>query len=124
MPNKHNENSTNRTSGSAKRHPQYTHDDLGRPIVQIMLPDGTHAVADLDKFRVLRENETTDQWFFNQNSHGRGYVRCRYKGGNAMVSRLITNAPVGSFVCHRNGNQRDLRMSNLRVTLKKGKVNA
>ncbi len=93
-------------------------------MVQIMLPDGTHAVADVDKFRALQENGTTDQWFFNQNSHGRGYVRCRYKGGNAMVSRLITNAPEGSFVCHRNGNQRDLRMSNLRVTLKKGKRNA
>jgi hypothetical protein len=105
--------------GKHKRTPVATKDNNDNSVIQVPLPDGSHAILNERDFFNLMDNDLTDQWLVNDNGRSTGYVRCMYHGQLTTVARLITNAPVNSSVKVINGNFRDLRRRNLKVVLRK-----
>lgn len=62
-------------------------------------------------------------WNKKTNKVPRFYAGCNlHGGGNALMHRLIMNAPKGKIVDHVNGDERDNRRANLRICTQKENI--
>lgn len=104
--------------------PVFALDEQGNSVVYVPLSDGTQAIVDASALRRLTSIGLTSRWTINSDGDNRLYVRCRYKGRMTIVARLITAAAPNTLIRYKNGDHRDLRRSNLKVTLKKASLYA
>ncbi|MEX1035036.1 MAG: hypothetical protein WDZ54_03715 [Sneathiella sp.] len=102
-----------------KRRPTYTLDELKNSVVHVPLSDGSYAIVNASDFQRLINSGVTDQWTISSNGDNAVYVRCRHMGKMYTVARLITGTPANTNIRYKNGDHRDLRKSNLKLTMKK-----
>lgn len=96
------------------RIPQYHTDHDGRGIV--LIPLANHpmpAKLFAEDYEWLRSRGMSDQWTFNPNSAGYGYVRCAVDGLQT-VARLLVQAGPGIIVRYHDGDPLNLRTDNLK----------
>ncbi len=78
----------------------------------IMLNTGNYVMVDDEWEEVLRKID----WTENRAKHSKtSYAHARVNGIPIYMHRLITSAPVGSYVDHVNHNGLDNQLENLRV---------
>lgn len=75
--------------------------------LEVMVSNNCRFIVDLDDADIVEEHV----WWTN----GSGYVETHTKGKTVKLHRLLTNAPDGKFVDHRDGNTLNNRRQNLRI---------
>jgi hypothetical protein len=96
-------------------------DPDGRKVVKVPLNNRArpHQYATLDQTDFERITAAFGEaaWVLNGNGKGRFYVRLSdpERRNNTMIARIIMEDPEGRRVRHRDGDQLNLRRSNLEV---------
>ncbi len=94
----------------------HTRDELARPVVIVPLQEGTKgaAIVDQDDFEFLSSIGCSMAW--NRLRNGNIVTPCsRSKTNWLLVARILTDANPGQVVAFRDGDNSNLRRSNLVV---------